>query len=259
MSRQSRRAVFLMYHELALAGRPSCDPDPGYARYVLDLKEFESQMRAIHEIGFCGTTVSEALNFAAPNVAITFDDGCETDLLAAAPILKQLGFGATFYITAGRLGKPGFLSSSQLHELSELGFEIGCHSMTHAYLSDLDDEGLRREIVEAKQVLEQIVSKPVEHFSCPGGRYDSRSVQLARSAGYRSFATSHPHANSPFTDVFSLGRVAIVRGLKPADFQKVCGGDGLWNLRLRMSLRDGAKRLLGNRTYDRMRGFLLKK
>ena len=38
-------------------------------------------------------------------MTITFDDGCETDLLVAAPILRQAGFNATFFITWGRLGK----------------------------------------------------------------------------------------------------------------------------------------------------------
>jgi len=42
--------------------------------------------------------------------------------------------------------------------------------MTHAYLTDLDDRGLQREIADAKAQLEEILGKTVEHFSCPGGR-----------------------------------------------------------------------------------------
>ena len=43
------------------------------------------------------------------SVCITFDDGCETDLIAAAPVLRESGFSATFYLTAGFLGTPGYL------------------------------------------------------------------------------------------------------------------------------------------------------
>jgi len=100
--------------------------------------------------GWQGLSLGQALQFAeGPNVTITFDDGCETDLLAAAPILRQAGFNATFFITVGRLGKPGYLSKAQVKELSE-GFEIGSHSMTHAYLTDLDESGLRHEICDSK-------------------------------------------------------------------------------------------------------------
>src|SRR5208283_5086967 len=62
------------------------------------------------------------------------------------PILQQCDFAATFFITTGFLEKRGYLSKPQLRELSGLGFEIGCHSMTHPYLTDLDDQGLHREI-----------------------------------------------------------------------------------------------------------------
>ena len=179
------RIVFLMYHELELPGRTLVQDAPGYVRYVLHAAKFREQMELIKQQGWRGVGVSEALNFSPHEVAITFDDGCETDLISAAPILREFGFGATFYITTGFLGKPGYLNHAQLRELAESGWEIGCHSMTHAYLTDLDDQGLHREIVEAKLQLEQIVGRVVEHFSCPGGRYDLRVANTARRAGYR--------------------------------------------------------------------------
>ena len=251
--------VYLMYHELASAGRQLCQSEPGYVRYVLDVAEFESQMAAIREIGFRGVSVSEALKFPSRSIALTFDDGCETDLVSAAPILKKFDFGATFYIVTGSVGKRGYLSLSQLRELRESGFEIGCHSMTHPYLSDLDEAGLQREIAEAKTQLEQMLGCPVEHFSCPGGRSDPRAVQVARSAGFRTVATSLPRANTPATDRFGLGRVAMKRGLNLDDFKNLCQGRSLWAMGLSGSLRDGAKRMLGNAAYDRVRALLLGK
>jgi len=251
--------VFLMYHEIELPNRKFCQSEPGYVRYVISIDEFRAQMSAIRESGLGGVSLSEALSFSSPAVALTIDDGCETDLLAIAPVLKQFGYGATFYITAGLLGKPGYMSTSQLRELSTLDFEIGSHSMTHPYLSDLDEAGLHREIVGSKVMLEDIIGKPVEHFSCPGGRYDSRALTVAKKAGYRSVANSNPRANSPSTDRFALGRVAITRDLGTAAFQKLCRGQMLWMLGLRVGLRDSAKRLLGNTAYDRVRSALLKR
>jgi peptidoglycan/xylan/chitin deacetylase (PgdA/CDA1 family) len=248
-----------MYHELELPNRDFCQSEPGYVRYVISAEEFRSQMSAIQEAGLQGTSVTSALRFSSPGVAITVDDGCETDLLAAAPVLKQFGFGATFYVTAGLLGRPGYMSAAQLRELSALGFEIGCHSMTHPYLTDLDDVSLKHEIADSKKMLEQILGKAIEHFSCPGGRYDDRAIQAAKNAGYRSVANSVPRANSPSTDPYSLGRVAVTRHLSQSAFQKLCRGETLWKLDLRVSLRDGAKRLLGNAAYDRIRAAVLKK
>jgi peptidoglycan/xylan/chitin deacetylase (PgdA/CDA1 family) len=190
-------------------------------------------------------------------VAITVDDGCETDLLTVAPLLEEFGFRATFYTTPGFFGKKGFLSAAQLRELSDLGFEIGSHSMTHPYLTDLNDIDLRREIEQSKQILEQMIAKPVEHFSCPGGRSNSRVVQTAANAGYRTLADSIPRANSSSTNPFALGRVAIRRDLGIDSFRKLCRGENLWKLRAGCRIRDTAKRILGNANYERIRGSLL--
>jgi peptidoglycan/xylan/chitin deacetylase (PgdA/CDA1 family) len=258
--------IYLMYHELEVPGRGLCNSEPGYARYVLLEREFQEEVDFLGARGYQGLSVGQALAFPegsssctddCTKICVTFDDGSETDLLAAAPILHQAGFGATFYITAGWLGKPGHLSALQLKELSVQGFEIGCHSMTHPMLTDLDEAGLQREIVDAKSQLEQIVGKPVEHFSCPGGRYDDRVMRIARAAGYRTVATSRIHANSPDTDLFALGRVAILRGTPLNDFAAICSGGALRRLHAQATLRGAAKQLLGNSFYDRVRVVLL--
>lgn len=251
--------VFLMYHELFLPGRPLCQDEPGYARYVLSRDEFRNQIDFLKKHGWSALSVTQALAFPEGQcVCITFDDGCETDLLAAAPILGQAGYSATFFVTTGRLGCAGYLSHRQVRELSALGFEIGCHSMTHAYLSDLNDDGLQREICDAKLQLEQILGRTVEHFSCPGGRCNDRVLLVARRAGYRSVSTSRLHANSAITDPFALGRVAILRNILLSDFGAICGGTSLTQLRAQMAVRDLAKRFLGNSVYDRLRARILR-
>jgi peptidoglycan/xylan/chitin deacetylase (PgdA/CDA1 family) len=250
--------VFLMYHELEVSGRPLCQSDPGYARYVLSAGDFGAQMNWLKNKGWQGMSVGVALRFPRePGVAITFDDGCETDLLMAIPILQKLRFRATFYITVGFLGRRGYLSISQLREIHQLGFEIGCHSMTHCHLTDADQAGLNREIVDAKAQLEQIIGIPVYHFSCPGGRYNQDVMRTARTAGYQTVATSRAHANARTTDQFGLGRVAVMRGIYLQNFEAICSGRGLWQLGVRDDLRRTAQRLLGNSIYDRVRNAVL--
>src|SRR5437879_13744194 len=198
------RSVFLMYHELETPGRPLCQADPGYVRYVLRSSDFCAQMQSLKDKGWQGISVGEALGHRPDCVAITFDDGSETDFICAAPVLCELGFGATFYVTTGFIGKGGYLNRSQLRELRSLGFEIGCHSMTHAYLTDLDERGVHREVAEAKYQLEQLISHSVEHFSCPGGRHNQLVSEVARRAGYRTVATSRTQSNSALSNRYAL-------------------------------------------------------
>ena len=253
-----RSIVFLMYHELELPRRPICQDDAGYSRYVLLQSEFVAQMEFLKNNQWRGLSVAEAI--AVPEercVAITFDDGCETDLLAAAPVLREAGFNATFFITSGKLGTAGYLSTAQLRELNGLGFEIGCHSRTHPYLTDLDEKGLQCEIWDAKTELEQIIGEKVEHFSCPGGRYDGRVVNMARRAGYQTISTSRIHANSQTTNRFALGRVAVLKGRPLSGFAAICEGSSLRRMRAQSIFRQAAKRILGNSVYGRIRARVL--
>jgi peptidoglycan/xylan/chitin deacetylase (PgdA/CDA1 family) len=253
-----RRTVFLMYHELEEPGRPLCQAEPGYVRYVLRSSEFRAQMQSLKNSGWRGVNVSDALSHQPQDVAVTFDDGCETDFICAAPLLLELGFGATFYITTGFVGKRGHLNQSQLRELCGLGFEIGCHSMTHPYLTDLDEKELNREVTESKSQLEQVIGNPVEHFSCPGGRHNQRISEVARRAGYRTVATSRMQANSPSTNPFALGRVPVMRATSLPTFRELCSGHGLWRLHFVVQLRETIRDLLGNSAYDRLRSALLR-
>jgi peptidoglycan/xylan/chitin deacetylase (PgdA/CDA1 family) len=250
--------VYLMYHEIELPGRPMCQSEPGYVRYVVQAALFQSQLAWLKQNAWHGLSVGQALReHNSRNIVITFDDGCETDLITAAPLLRELGFNATFYITVNFLDKPGFLTRLQLRELAGLGFEIGCHSMTHPHLNDLNPEQLHYEIVDAKHALEEITGCAVDHFSCPGGRWNRRVVETAKEAGYRSLATSRAAANAPGNDRFLLGRVVVMRGTSQTAFQHLCRGQGLWRMRFQDSGRALVKRILGNTTYDRLRSRLL--
>lgn len=260
----SNRVVYLMYHEIELAGRRPCEPEPGYTRYVVREQEFLRQMMWLSAEGFKGVSVSEALNPARAKdegnrkpIVITFDDGCETDLIAAAPALKQWGFNATFYVIAGRIGSRSYLRERQLRSLSDEGFEIGCHSMTHRYLSGLDEGALRVEVTKARERIEEIIGKRVTSFSCPGGRWSAAVARAAREAGYDSVATSRTGANDWSADRFRLSRVAMMRATSMSDYERICRGEGLLLRRARAELFDAAKGLLGNSLYEKVRSLVL--
>jgi peptidoglycan/xylan/chitin deacetylase (PgdA/CDA1 family) len=248
----------LMYHELELRGRKLCQSDPGYVRYILAIDAFRKQMQWLRDSGFRGLNVSEALAYRSePSVCITFDDGCETDLIGAAPLLREFGFHASFFVTAGFLDTPGYLSTPQLRELDSPGFEIGCHSMTHPYLSDISDSEMKREIADAKTRIESVLSHPIEHFSCPGGRYNERVLSTARQAGFKSVANSDFHVNTTASSAYELGRIAVLRDISIDQFAATCQGRGLWKKRLQHQTSRVIQRTLGNRTYDQLRATFL--
>jgi len=259
----SKGIVFLMYHEVQAAGSKLVDDSPGYRRYVVSKEQFASQLEIVVQGGFKGLNVSQSLEAmhsgtaGKPVVCITFDDGCASDLHVAAPLLRDKKFNATFYVTVDHLGRDGYLTRTELRELSDLGFEVGSHSLTHRHLNDLDAVQIRRELVESKQVLEEITGNSVDHFSCPGGRVNAVVTELALEAGYKSVATSQLGMNSARSSLFALKRVAIKREMNLKMFARVCSGKGQFLMKSEDSLLLTGKRLLGNERYDRLRANLL--
>jgi len=252
--------VYLMYHELRRDGRALCQSSPGYVRYAVDEKRFREQLSLLQTLGYRGLNVSQALGPEVPEpaVAITFDDGCETDFLAAVPLLNQFGFNATFYAVSGWIGRAGFLSIAQLREISESGCEVGCHSRTHPNLWYLDAAGLHEEIAVAKAEIEQMIGRPVKHFSCPGGFCSHAAARTAAKAGFETIATSRIGTNFSRSKPFRLARVAMYHDLSLSQFERTCRGKGLFIRRSEQLFRDGAKKLLGESSYRLLRESLLR-
>jgi len=248
-----------MYHELGIPGRATCRSGPGYVRYVVPQSDFRQHMELLAAEDWRGQDVSQSIaSFGVNTVCVTFDDGCETDLISAAPLLNELGFRATSYITVEYLGKRGYLSHSQVRELHASGFEIGCHSLTHPYLTDIDDNRLRDETAGAKDRLEQIAGTRVDHFSCPGGRWNARVLRTVKQAGFRTMATSRPGVNFSTTDPFSLTRLAILSGMSSDVVFRMCQGKGLVGIQMKERARDAVKQVLGNRVYGSLRGLIVR-
>jgi peptidoglycan/xylan/chitin deacetylase (PgdA/CDA1 family) len=67
-------------------------------------------------------------------VVLTFDDSVRSHFTIARPLLKQLGFHATFFITEGfdfRTNKQDYMTWEEIRQLHEDGFEIGNHTRDH--------------------------------------------------------------------------------------------------------------------------------
>jgi peptidoglycan/xylan/chitin deacetylase (PgdA/CDA1 family) len=255
--------LFLMYHEIESPVRLLCSSEPGYVRYVVTEGEFRRQLESIRAEGLHGVSVSEALDHlrrgAHRCVCLTFDDGCDTDLLVAAPVLREAGFNATVFIVAGFIGTPRFLDGSQLRELHHAGLEIGSHSMTHRHLSDLDDRELRAELRASKDRLEQLVGSPVVHLSCPNGRWSPRVAQFAKEVGYETISTSRIDRNFQDTDPSNLARFPVMRDTSIEEFSSLICGARLVRHQRKAAILGFAKLALGNTFYDKLRSTFLRR
>ncbi len=166
----------------------------------------ETQLSMLVGRGWQGATFTEAV-LRPPHkrtLAVTFDDGFLSVLEQAHPILERLGIPATIFVPTGFMDRrqtlswPGIeqwvqtpyahelqgMSWDDLRSLSELGWEIGSHTRTHARLTQLDDEGASAELVESRNECSERIGRQCTSLAYPYGDADGRVAQAAESAGY---------------------------------------------------------------------------
>jgi len=112
-------------------------------------------------------------------VSFSWDDGAIEDMKLMDHLLK-LSVPSIFFIPGSNAERP-VLAKTQIRELSENGFEIGAHTFSHQYLTNVSLDKAKEEIVSGKDFLEQIIGQEINHFCFPGGRYNSQHLEIARN------------------------------------------------------------------------------
>jgi peptidoglycan/xylan/chitin deacetylase (PgdA/CDA1 family) len=123
---------------------------------------------------------------AAKSVVLTFDDAVKSHRTFVGPLLKELGFRATFFVThAWMSDTANFMSWSDIAELHQMGFEIGNHSWTHADFSQPRNAArLAGELALVEYELARVkVPKPTS-FAWPGNSFGPEAVAAVLTRGY---------------------------------------------------------------------------
>src|ERR1019366_5923865 len=130
-------------------------------------------------------------------LTLSIDDGHPTDL-RAAELVASYGLRATFYVPARNHERP-VMSVAEIRELSTM-FEIGSHTLNHRRVNRLTDSEARVEIDDGKKWLEDVLSREVVSFCYPGGKYNQRTGQIVKDAGFIGARTCQTNTYSAPAD-----------------------------------------------------------
>ena len=104
-------------------------------------------------------------------ISLTFDDAWEQNIYTAFPILDQYGFKTSQYYCTQYIKNED--DKNAIRGIYQSGHEIGSHSVTHPFLTQLSDADLHFELTESKRVLEDIVGiGNINGFVTPYGDYN---------------------------------------------------------------------------------------
>jgi len=135
--------------------------------------------------------------------ALTFDDGFAGVYEHAFPILRRYGLPFTVFVVAETLTEAGravdwvdtpppypmrTLTAEQVLELQDAGVTIGSHSYSHAVLTTLSPEECENDLRRSRELLEEMLGRPVPYLAYPRGLHDAGVREAAARAGFeRSF------------------------------------------------------------------------
>ena len=130
---------------------------------------------------------------------LTFDDAVKSHRAFVAPLLKELGFGATFFVSHGFMNiVEHSLTWQEIAEIHQMGFEIGNHTWTHAgFHTPRAAARLEGELALVENELARVkVPRPTSFAWC-GNTFGPEAVEVLRAKGFR-FARRGEMPEAPY-------------------------------------------------------------
>jgi len=200
-------------------------------RFSINEKEIKKQISYLHKHFDIITlkTLSEYLEgkkqLTKSSVVLTFDDGYK-DILKLKDFFKKQNITPALFVLSDTnhpnidemKTKRPFLTVAEIKECKKAGWEIGCHSATHANLATLSAKDMENEIVTAKKDLEKKLGFAVPYFAYPRGKYTKNVVRLVKKAKYQLGLTMDDGIIKSASDALVLPRIGVDRSHTFSEF-----------------------------------------
>jgi peptidoglycan/xylan/chitin deacetylase (PgdA/CDA1 family) len=159
-------------------------------------------------------------------VRASFDDAFR-NAAAVFPALEEIGVPVEIFVCTGyaRDGAPlripelegddpeqlATLTWEELRRHAERGVAIGSHGISHAHLTRLSDDELRRELADSKRQIEDELGRECPDFAYPYGEHDPRVRAAVRAASYERAYVLRERGRDPY----ALPRLDLYRRHSP--------------------------------------------
>jgi len=195
--------------------------DSRYPSTNTSLSDFEAHLEILKEGGYSVLTLGEIVSrlrrgddLPEKCASITVDDGYDTFLSGATPLLKRYGYPATLFVSTSMVGHAGYLGWNDLRRLAAERIEIGNHSHEHHYYHDRlvgeGDNTWRRRVGEDIRRAQKLFKKELGItpilFAYPFGEYSSELIDIVKDVGFIGAALQTSGVVSDDTDLYELPR-----------------------------------------------------
>lgn len=153
-------------------------------------------------------------------IFLSFDDGHVSDFEIALPLLKEYELDACFFIVAENLVQ-NIEDKERIRKISNQGFTIGSHSISHRKMTRLTEKEQLFELKESKTIIENCLQKKVNFFAFPNGRHSTHLIKLGKQTGYSMLFTTQAKWSDPNLNSFTFGRWSIKQNTSFIELEKI--------------------------------------
>lgn len=223
--------------------------------YTIKKQDFTAQICALARNNIPVISLHDILtNRVLPqfSVAITFDDGNFSDYEIAVPILKANNIPATFFWIADNK-EDNILNSDMASAIVNEGFSIGSHGISHCDLTGKSSKDQMDELILSKRIIGEKLNVPVDFFAFPYGMFNSKTINMAETAGYKAVFSTDARWNKLESGRVLFHRWSIKRNITINDFEKrILNGNFTFLEFLQPKLKRVIKLIIGQSVTDKL-------
>ncbi|MFX0198881.1 MAG: GT4 family glycosyltransferase PelF [Candidatus Hodarchaeota archaeon] len=227
-SRKKEEGVLVLFYHSLESGKPLVN----FLRQIDYLRESGYQIISIEEVV---SYIKGQEELSPRSVCLTFDDGYYNNYESVFPILKKYNVPAAIFVSTRYIASNSskevdlkigerFLSWGEIREMAGGGVEFGSHGYNHCDLTSLSPDKSFQEVRRSKQLMGKNISGKIRYFSYPYGRYDKRTKELVKRAGFDAAFTTIPGIIKLGDDPYALKRTLIASSDSLFDFKKKISG-----------------------------------
>ena len=203
----NRSAVCFVYHRFGDSRYPSTN---------VSINDFGAHLEYLKHNGYTVLTLSDAVKYLKTGsenkkvAVITIDDGYDTFLSGAMPLLRKYGYPATLFINTETVGSSSYLDWDELKKLSQEGVEIGNHSHSHAYFLNVQEKErvkkFKEDVSRAQALIQEHLDLEPEVFAYPYGEYSPEIRKAVEEMGFTAAAAQNSGVMHSLGDYHALPR-----------------------------------------------------
>lgn len=185
---RNKGSKILYYHDVFKTSNFKALDADVYMGTNFDL--FKQHLDIIRKEGF---EIVREISKPIGQVAIMFDDGFR-GIWECRQYFYDENIYPTVFLPVDYVGKTdlGMLSLDEILELQKHGFKFECHGWTHKPLTEVKKADLKKELVDSRTFLSNLLGKEVNEICMPLGYFNEDVIKEIKQAGYKKIYSCIP-------------------------------------------------------------------